>query len=77
MKPIVTHLLALLVTVSCLYSQDQKKITQLQDFVRKYPGRVSVKWDEVSGGPKRIVAENVFLRSQSVSEKNIAAPQVI
>ncbi len=63
----------IMMIISSLYSQDNEKIRQLQNFKEKYPGMISVQWDKVSGGPKRIFGNNIYLKSNSVNKTNLPA----
>jgi hypothetical protein len=63
----------IMILISFIYSQNNEKKRQLQNFKEKYHGMISVQWDTISGGPKRIIGNNIFLKSNSVNKTNIPA----
>jgi len=71
MKRTITYFIAATFIASSLYSQDEKKSKQVQNFKHKYPGELSIQWDKASGGPKRIIGNNIHLKSQLVDKTNI------
>ena len=73
MKRMIISLIAALVMIPALYSQDQEKDILVQKFRDKYPGELSIQWDEISGGPKRIMGSNIYLNSRSVTKTNISS----
>ncbi len=73
MKRIITYFIAAILIASSLYSQDEEKSRQIQNFKDKYPGELSIQWDKISGGPKRIMGNNIYLKSHSVNKTNIHA----
>ena len=71
-KTYICFILILLVT-SLLYSQGLEKESQFRNFKNKYPDEFSIQWDKASGGPKKIIGNNIFLKSHSVTKTNIQA----
>jgi Zn-dependent metalloprotease len=52
-------------------AQTNEKQEQWERFKHDYPGQITVQWDEHSGGPKRIMGDNIFLKFGSIDKSNI------
>ncbi len=59
------------IIISYLYSQSDEKIKQADNLKKKYSGELSIQWDNKSGGPKRILGNNIYLKSRSVNKANV------
>ena len=72
MRKFLSSIFIVMILISSIYSQDNEKKKQLQNFREKYPGMIFVQWDKNSGGSKRIFGNNIFLKSTSVNKTNIS-----
>jgi len=73
MNKILACFFTTVLIISSIYSQEEKKNVQIKNFKDKYAGDLSIQWDKFSGGPKKIIGNNIYLKSNLVNKTNINA----
>ncbi len=73
MKKYILFFTTAVLTVSLLFAQNKEKQRQLEKFQEDHPSKISIVWHQQSGGPKKIVSNNIFLKSRSINKMNVQA----
>lgn len=73
MKKCIFFFATVILTASFVFAQNEENQRQLQKFRKDHSGKISVEWHEHSGGPKRIIGDNIYLKSRSINKTNVQA----
>jgi len=71
MKNVVSCFVVMVTIVSLIEAQSAEKQAEYEIFRKQHPGKMIAEWDSTSGGPKKIIGNNIFVKSQSVNLSNI------
>jgi hypothetical protein len=55
-----------------LYSANPEKQQQWEAFKADFSGKCLASWDKMTGGPQKIIGENIELGTKAINQQNIA-----